>query len=170
RFQGQYYDEESGLSYNRYRYYDDCALRYLSPDPIGLAGGINAYAYVPSPLTWVDPLGLAGCPPVSVKTTASNGLDYLSNPKHTLGGAGNSPKAGIEPRNSLDLFGKSILGKNGNRFAIDSDGNLHRFASTNDGTWHWNGSTGQASPRPSLMKLQVGNDVVKHFGLPKKGW
>lgn len=67
RFQGQYYDEESGLSYNRYRYYDDCSLRYLSPDPIGLAGGINAYAYVPSPLAWVDPLGLAPCIPKGFK-------------------------------------------------------------------------------------------------------
>ncbi|TBL85656.1 hypothetical protein EYY95_14720, partial [Hafnia alvei] len=61
RFQGQYHDDESGLSYNRYRYYDVSALRYLSPDPIGLAGGVNAYAYVPSPLSWVDPLGLSGC-------------------------------------------------------------------------------------------------------------
>ncbi|MDX6841745.1 RHS repeat-associated core domain-containing protein [Hafnia paralvei] len=75
RFQGQYYDEESGLSYNRYRYYDDCALRYLSPDPIGLTGGINAYAYVMDPLGLVDPLGLSarrecvgGTPSKSSKT------------------------------------------------------------------------------------------------------
>jgi len=58
RFQGQYYDEESGLHYNRYRYYEPESGRYISADPIGLAGGINLYAYVPNPLKYIDPLGL----------------------------------------------------------------------------------------------------------------
>ncbi|ANI28418.1 type IV secretion protein Rhs [Yersinia entomophaga] len=64
KFAGQLLDEESGLHYNRFRYYDPQACCYLSPDPIGLAGGLNLYAYVPNPLTWIDPLGLATCPPV----------------------------------------------------------------------------------------------------------
>ncbi|WP_276526767.1 RHS repeat-associated core domain-containing protein, partial [Lonsdalea britannica] len=34
-----------------------------SPDPIGLAGGINLYQYAPNPLTWIDPLGLSKCSP-----------------------------------------------------------------------------------------------------------
>ena len=58
RFAGQYADEESGLHYNRYRYYDSETGQYLSPDPIGLAGGVNPYGYVHNPLSWVDPLGL----------------------------------------------------------------------------------------------------------------
>ena len=59
RFQGQYYDEESGLHYNRHRYYNPNTGRYLTPDPIKLAGGLNSYQYVPNPTGWVDPLGLS---------------------------------------------------------------------------------------------------------------
>ncbi|NVZ70922.1 RHS repeat-associated core domain-containing protein, partial [Pseudomonas costantinii] len=62
RFQGQYFDQESGLHYNRHRYYNPDVGRYLTPDPVKLAGGINAYQYVPNPTGWVDPLGLSTCP------------------------------------------------------------------------------------------------------------
>ena len=60
RFQGQYYDHETGLHYNRHRYYDPHSGRFVSKDPIGLRGGINALAYVKSPTHWVDPKGLEG--------------------------------------------------------------------------------------------------------------
>ncbi len=60
RFAGQYEDEESGLYYNRFRYYDKETGQYLSPDPIGLLGGLNPYGYVHCPTGWVDPFGLAG--------------------------------------------------------------------------------------------------------------
>ncbi|MFP1787071.1 RHS repeat-associated core domain-containing protein, partial [Lonsdalea quercina] len=60
---GQLRDSESGLCYNRFRYYDPAGGGYISPDPIGLRGGLNLYAYVKNPLTWIDPLGLAGCDP-----------------------------------------------------------------------------------------------------------
>ncbi|HYQ51331.1 MAG TPA: RHS repeat-associated core domain-containing protein, partial [Pseudomonas sp.] len=57
RFQGQYFDSETGLHYNTYRYYDSEIGRFLSHDPIGRAGGINIYSYVTNPLQEIDPLG-----------------------------------------------------------------------------------------------------------------
>ncbi|MGJ7518214.1 RNase A-like domain-containing protein, partial [Pseudomonas baetica] len=59
----QYFDTESGLHYNRHRYYQPGSGRYLTPDPVKLAGGLNAYQYTRNPTGWVDPLGLAcKCP------------------------------------------------------------------------------------------------------------
>lgn len=58
RMQGQQYDEESGLHYNRHRYYDPTIGRYITQDPIGLDGGINLYTYPLNPVIGIDPLGL----------------------------------------------------------------------------------------------------------------
>ncbi|MCO8648338.1 RHS repeat-associated core domain-containing protein, partial [Burkholderia multivorans] len=60
RFPGQYRDEESGLHYNRFRYYDPMVGRYINQDPIGLIGGVNGYAYADSrPAVATDRFGLA---------------------------------------------------------------------------------------------------------------
>ncbi|QNE78371.1 type IV secretion protein Rhs [Streptomyces finlayi] len=61
RFPGQYFDPESGLHYNYFRYYDPESARYLSQDPLGLAPAPNPTAYVHNPLLWADPLGLLAC-------------------------------------------------------------------------------------------------------------
>ncbi|VCZ24047.1 Actin cross-linking toxin VgrG1 [Escherichia coli] len=58
RLPGQQYDEESGLYYNRHRYYDPLQGRYITQDPIGLKGGINLYTYPLIPIRYTDPLGL----------------------------------------------------------------------------------------------------------------
>ncbi|OCC04178.1 hypothetical protein BA190_14965 [Labrys sp. WJW] len=64
RFQGQWQDEETGLYYNRHRYYDPFVGQYTGPDAIGLEGGDRPHGYVTRPLSWVDALGLSAEAPL----------------------------------------------------------------------------------------------------------
>ncbi|WP_147393159.1 RHS repeat-associated core domain-containing protein, partial [Paracoccus siganidrum] len=117
RFQGQFFDAESGLHYNRFRYYDPEAMQYLSPDPIGLAGGVRPQGYVDDPNGWVDPLGLAGCyTPPGQRPRGGTGSRYdpingqglyvLRDPTQgnriAYVGRGDAPARGYAHENSVD--------------------------------------------------------------------
>ena len=62
RFQGQSFDVETGLHYNRFRYFDPDLGMFTTRDPIGLLGGSNVFAYAPNPTGWIDPFGLSTTP------------------------------------------------------------------------------------------------------------
>ncbi|MFD0269357.1 RHS repeat-associated core domain-containing protein [Streptomyces sp. NPDC127106] len=70
RFPGQYFDPETGLHYNRFRYYDPESGRYASPDPLGITPAPNPVAYVGNPHRLSDPLGLSPC---------HGGMDYMED-------------------------------------------------------------------------------------------
>ncbi len=84
RFPGQYADAETGLFYNRFRYYDPELRMYTSPDPVGLLGGTEPYNYVTDPSRWIDPYGLGrvcgGCADCATKdaTLVRRGSSYES--------------------------------------------------------------------------------------------
>lgn len=79
RFQGQYEDAETGLYYNRYRYYDADSGRYISQDPISVLGGSNFYRYGVNPLMWIDPFGLVK-KTAAAKVPSKPGIYVLTDP------------------------------------------------------------------------------------------
>ena len=77
RFPGQIFDHVSGLYYNYFRDYDPTTGRYIESDPIGVAGGINTYAYaMGNPLSYVDSFGLKGA---LCHCLEHNGADFISD-------------------------------------------------------------------------------------------
>jgi RHS repeat-associated protein len=77
RYQGQYEDSETGLYYNRFRYYSPEEGMYLSQDPIGLKGGISPYLYVHDTNGWVDVFGLLS---FFRGSKGSEGVDFTPKP------------------------------------------------------------------------------------------
>lgn len=138
RFQGQYHDRETGLHYNRHRYYNPNTGRFITPDPIGLAGGLNNYQYVPNPTGWVDPLGLAvekgSCP--ESRSTLPISEEQIAELRATPQGQRPPPESYLPsayidshlqrfaeqggsylvPRSALDRFGRDPVGRPDGQF------------------------------------------------------
>ena len=114
---GQYEDEETGLYYNRFRYYDLRIGNYISQDPISIAGGINVYAYDSN--SWIDLLGLSSNPIIFTRSSGQThkisgytNLTHMSDTKlNTLYHANNNALKGKG-------FGLSGVDKQGNTIVL----------------------------------------------------
>ncbi|WP_244071229.1 polymorphic toxin type 37 domain-containing protein [Nitrosomonas sp. PY1] len=118
RFSGQYFDKETSLYYNYFRYYEPETGRYISPDPIGLAGGVNVYGYVNgNSMSHRDPLEL------NPTTAVGAGVGSIIFPGiGTVVGAGVGTALGVgigwliyskPPENAYDPSGPKAPGKPG---------------------------------------------------------
>ncbi|CAM2008771.1 RHS repeat-associated core domain-containing protein [Acanthopleuribacter pedis] len=147
RFQGQMFDSESGLHYNRHRYYDPSSSQYISPDPIGLEGGFRPQGYVEKPCADFDPLGLNRCegnPSVSLPsdgkwspTKFADGKleDHFQKHSHEWG-LGNITIEGYEKR-AHSLLSKVV------------DGNILGFTSKQGTVFRYNNRTNEfATAKP----------------------
>jgi len=110
RLLGQYFDDESDLYYNRYRYFDASVGCFISSDPIRLLGGINPYQFAPNVFGWVDPWGLA-----TVDTTFEMG-------GHLFTGVNPTERANRVARKIKDIIEGIRLGfVNGNTFSMHAE-------------------------------------------------
>jgi RHS repeat-associated protein len=116
RYQGQYEDAETGLYYNRFRYYNPDEGIYISQDPVRLKGGMNLYSYVYNVNACIDPFGLGEQP------RTPDGKFAPKNPGDTCPGADAvaAQKAAFEADPNYVVRGEEISFR-------DSDGQLRRY-------------------------------------------
>ena len=124
KFQGQSLDTETGLHYNRFRYYDSDVGMFIQRDPIELLGGFNVFAYAPNPVMWIDPWGLNPCNDAKGNTNNSRRSAFQKAKKDANVPKSQQPDKIFDDKNNrwqqyryvkmTDKNGKSILDKNGN--------------------------------------------------------
>lgn len=146
RFQGQQFDEETGLHYNRFRYYDPGIGRFVSLDPIGLRGGHELYSYAPNPFAWIDPSGLTKVPRLNIKkpTYENPGHHDPSQPDKLR----KTARTSVLPCHHEALASNAVPANNSvpdaekTWYAVDDKGVIHQFQSAN-GKMHWAGDSVQ---------------------------
>ncbi|MEU4675111.1 RHS repeat-associated core domain-containing protein [Amycolatopsis sp. NPDC023774] len=159
-FPGQYHDDESGLHYNMYRYYDPQTARYLSQDPLGLRPASNPVAYVAEPLIAADPLGLQG-------TCGGGGAS--TTPNRPLGG---DDAAKLEPsakfpdgirsvKNSGDFTDFSYT--DFSNYAKNSH-KLNELGAGSNQSWFWSGGFFKEDGSYSHSVMDQAGDMSRKHG------
>jgi len=161
RMQGQQLDVETGLFYNRYRYYAPAMGRYVTQDPIGLAGGIDTYAYANgSPTTRTDPLGLM----TFMCTKPLHGLGDTWGPRMYPESQWNPSPAYHQFLCVKDASGKATCGgqdRTGGAFVPGSPGK------PSDDSWP---SPGHGSCKEQDNRDCVDQCVIKAVSNPSRPW
>ena len=157
-FQGQYYDYETGLAYNRFRYYDPELGRYISEDPIRFASGTLAlHSYVEDSNSWVDVLGLS-----SYKKSSKSLLKKAKLPR--------KGKMRFIPSKSDLMRGKLSTQKVGNETGfVDKFGNvwLKGTSRTNGEAFEWDVQL--TKTRGELFKRSGLSSDGKHLNVSLQG-
>lgn len=145
RWPGQYEDAETGLYYNRFRYYDTEAGAYVSPDPIAPSGGLALYAYVRDPLAFVDVLGLACKSAVSARKGRAKAAHDLERNGFTV----------VSEEVTMIVNGKRIRAD----FVRDSRGKLHVFE-----VKHGSGRLTQNQAASGVFDMGSPSNTTQHLG------
>ena len=111
RFQGQSFDTEIGLHYNRFRYFDPDMGMFTTRDPIGLMGGMNVFQYAPNPVGWIDPFGLKCVKDKTTSYNAGSRRDALQEAKRDTG-IPNSQQPKVRKVDLEDGYGNKVLDSN----------------------------------------------------------
>ncbi|MES1771715.1 RHS element core protein [Escherichia coli] len=198
RLPGQQYDEESGLYYNRHRYYDPLQGRYITQDPIGLEGGWNQYVYASIHPTYsIDPLGLIDKPaPVfnrelnsdayylAVNNCYSYALNRYGNPGSWIFGGGGLQPGDLSGKEFSKLTCSSIFEASKNDGAKDLDNGScpsgyhkaqlfirpHNFIGMG-GDYHWyrQDANGEWSDKQGVGAIRFrGKDPLPPIDYPEK--
>ncbi len=162
RLQGQYNDPETGLSYNRNRYFDAACGSFVSQDPVGLVAGDNLYRFAPNVWSWSDPLGLTCTPKKGAKRGPKTDPNAPHNAKIREVAAGIKPPdrviagGGVAPERLIPTPGGHKAGRRPDVLVERPDGSLYAV----------NVGRTQASGATVPREVKALDDLNNRAGIP----